>query len=78
MSLADIRLLARWCPACRWREPGLRRLSGTGEGVPGYGPFRRVAGESCRATGLGLYAVASEYPLPGAPADRLVVALRLL
>ena len=34
MSLADIRLLARWCPACRRREPGLRRSRGTGEGVP--------------------------------------------
>src|SRR5437899_1126711 len=38
MSLADIRLLARWCPAYRWREPGLRRPSGTGEGVSGYCP----------------------------------------
>src|SRR5258708_12425209 len=26
MSLADTRLLARWCPACRRRKPG-RRLS---------------------------------------------------
>src|SRR5690242_2133536 len=34
MSLADIRLLARWCPACRRREPGLRLPDGTGEGAP--------------------------------------------
>src|SRR5689334_9220200 len=33
MSLADIRLLARWCPACRRREPGLRLPHGTGEGA---------------------------------------------
>jgi hypothetical protein len=32
MSLADIRLLARWCPACRRREPGLRLSRGTWEG----------------------------------------------
>ena len=31
-SLAGARLLVRWCPACRWREPGLRLLHGTGEG----------------------------------------------
>ena len=34
MSLADIRLLARRCPACRRREPGLRLPRGTGEGAP--------------------------------------------
>jgi hypothetical protein len=28
MSLADTRLLARRCPACRWREPGLRLACG--------------------------------------------------
>jgi len=32
MSLADTRLLARWCPACRRREPGLRLSRGTWEG----------------------------------------------
>jgi len=26
--------LARWCPAQRWREPGLRLSCGTWEGVP--------------------------------------------
>ena len=35
MSLAGVRLLARRCPACRRREPGLRRSRGTGEGAPG-------------------------------------------
>jgi hypothetical protein len=29
MSLADTRLLARWCPAYRRREPGLLLLHGT-------------------------------------------------
>lgn len=33
MSLAGARLLARRCPACRRREPGLRLLHGTWEGV---------------------------------------------
>jgi len=33
MSLADVRSLARWCPACRRREPGLRLSHGTGEGA---------------------------------------------
>src|ERR1017187_1958955 len=44
MSLADIRLLARWCPACRRREPGLRLPHGTGEGASRYWPvpFRAV------------------------------------
>jgi hypothetical protein len=32
MSLAGARLLARWCPAWRWRESGLRLLHGTWEG----------------------------------------------
>jgi len=37
MSLADTRLLARWCPAYRRREPGLRLLCGTWEGRPRHG-----------------------------------------
>jgi hypothetical protein len=32
MSLAGARLLARWCPAWRRRESGLRLLHGTWEG----------------------------------------------
>ncbi len=42
------RLLARWCPACRRREPGLRLPCGTGEGVPGHALFVR-AGERERS-----------------------------
>ena len=37
-------MLARWCPAQRWREPGLRLLCGTVEGVPGYCRLRPLAG----------------------------------
>ena len=33
MSLAGARLLARWCPAQRWREPDLRLSCGTWEGA---------------------------------------------
>jgi hypothetical protein len=51
-SLAGARLLARWCPAWRRREPGLRLSRGTWEGgrrycapVPGKGR----AGERERA-----------------------------
>jgi hypothetical protein len=40
MSLAGVRLLARRCPACRRREPGLRLPRGTGEGVSRYCPAR--------------------------------------
>src|SRR5215208_6360663 len=43
MSLAGARLLARWCPAWRRRESGLRRLHGTWEGVPRH----------CRPVGWG-------------------------
>jgi hypothetical protein len=34
MSLAGARRLARRCPACRRREPGLLLLYGTWEGAP--------------------------------------------
>src|SRR2546421_2187897 len=37
MSLADTRLLARRCPACRRREPGLQLSRGTWEGQPRHG-----------------------------------------
>ena len=36
MSLAGVRVLARRCPACRRREPGLLLLHGTWEGMPRY------------------------------------------
>jgi hypothetical protein len=43
MSLADIRLLARCCPACRRREPGLRLPRGTRRRVLILaGPVRRA------------------------------------
>ena len=44
MSLAGARLLARWCPACRRREPGLRLPRGTGEGVSRYCPAAEAGG----------------------------------
>src|SRR6266540_1882240 len=43
MSLAGTRLLARWSPACRRREPGLRLLRRTWEGRPRH----------CRLQGCG-------------------------
>jgi hypothetical protein len=58
MSLADIRLLARWCPACRRREPGLRLPYGTGEGasrhwpVPVLGPSGREVPKRMNRKGL--------------------------
>jgi hypothetical protein len=53
MSLAGARLLARWCPAWRRRESGLRLLHGTWEGGcrhrrPGAG--RRRGQEGARRT----------------------------
>jgi hypothetical protein len=48
MSLADTRLLARRCPACRRREPDLRLSRGTWEGRPRYCyPFGRVCEREC-------------------------------
>ena len=47
MSLAGVRLLARRCPACRRREPGLRLPCGTGEGVPGYALVVRPGEREC-------------------------------
>ncbi len=41
MSLAGARVLARWCPACRRREPGLRLRHGTWEGRCRYRPPSR-------------------------------------
>jgi hypothetical protein len=47
MSLAGARLLARWCPACRRREPGPWLLYETWEGVCRY----RVRCLSCQGGG---------------------------
>src|SRR5258708_9043933 len=74
MSLADTRLLARWCPAQRWREPDLRLSCGTWEGASRYSPASvgRAGGSSSSvlsARGRG--------PSRGAQADRFVVAVRL-
>src|SRR5436309_14077102 len=44
MSLADTRLLARRCPACRRREPGLRLSRGTWEGWPRHCTYCEWAG----------------------------------
>jgi len=45
MSLAGARLLARWCPAWRRREPDLRLLHGTWEGVSRHGRWDMPGGE---------------------------------
>src|SRR5258705_7339102 len=49
MSLAGARLLARWCPAWKRREPDLLLLHGTWEGVPRHCPTgprqRAIVGE---------------------------------
>src|SRR6185295_12721681 len=53
--LAETRLLARWCPACRRREPGLRLSRGTWEGWPrycrptGWREGARASGGTCEA-----------------------------
>jgi hypothetical protein len=39
ISLAGVRLLARWCPAWRRREPDLRLRHGTWEGAPRHCPL---------------------------------------
>jgi len=74
MSLADTRLLARRCPASRWREPGLRLSCGTWEGVPGH----------CRCSGGERESPSRECPVgrqstvAGTPADRPVVVMKSL
>src|ERR1022692_802836 len=74
MSLAGARLLARRCPACRRREPGLRLPCGTGEGVCGYiWPDQAGDREQPRRPG----AARARAPSPDALADRLVVVMKL-
>src|SRR5258708_35804211 len=75
MSLADTRLLARRCPAQRWREPDLRLSCGTWEGAPRYS----AAGVG-RAAGSfsSVLSARGRVPSRGAQADRFVVAVRLL
>ncbi len=43
----EFRLLARWCPACRRREPDLRLPRGIGEGVPGHAPPEPAGDREC-------------------------------
>jgi len=75
MSLAGARLLARRCPACRRREPGLLLPCGTGEGVSGY----FLPGQAGEREYPKRPAAARDWvPSPDALADRLVVVTRLL
>jgi hypothetical protein len=60
MSLAGTRLLARRCPACRWREPGLPLLHGTWEGGADTGAPVMVRGAE-RKSGSGRNRLAVEY-----------------
>ena len=77
MSLAGARLLARRCPACRRREPGLPRLHGTWEGGCRYWRFSHS--EECRKEERRAAETVSRLvPLRHLLADRLVVAGKLL
>jgi len=51
-SLAGARWRARWCPAWRRREPGLRLLHGTGEGRMRHCPFGFASGREGEARAL--------------------------
>src|SRR5664279_2529309 len=52
MSLAGARLLARWCPACRRRESGLRLPYGTWEGGRGNCPWHGFVVSGARGRAL--------------------------
>jgi hypothetical protein len=75
MSLAGARVLARWCPACRRREPDLRHLRGTWEGRPRHccpwWGWREGVSRGRRTVGI-------EYRRVGVLADRLVVVVKFL
>jgi hypothetical protein len=74
MSLAGARLLARWCPAFRRREPGLRLLHGTWEGGWRYFlPAAEVDGGRVRGSASTADTGDVEYRRGTALADRLVV-----
>ncbi len=51
MSLAATRLLARRCPACRRREPGLRLSRRTWEGWPRHGRCGQLAARGSVSSG---------------------------
>jgi hypothetical protein len=75
MSLAGARLLARWCPACRRREPDLLLSHGTGEGVPRHClPCQGGREGVSQATET----ARDRVPVRGALADRFVVVRKLL
>src|SRR5215831_3069693 len=74
MSLAGARRLARWCPAWRRREPGLRLPRGTWEGARRY--CRAVLGvragpgwrEGARSSGMTREALSTDAACAGGPA----------
>jgi hypothetical protein len=74
MSLAETRLLARWCPAWRRREPGLRLSCGTWESAPRY-CLPGEGGERETPKRLKREGLSTD---PGAQADRPVVAVKPL
>jgi hypothetical protein len=78
MSLAGARLLARWCPAWRRREPGLRLLHGTWEGGRRHGCPCSVVGEVARGSAPGGRNREALSTVAGPLADRLVVAVKSL
>jgi hypothetical protein len=67
--------LARWCPACRRRESGLRLPYGTGEGMPRY-CAAVLAGE--REHPKWRIPRGVQVPMRGVLTDRLVVVMKPL
>src|SRR5258707_15655573 len=69
MSLADTRLLARRCPACRWREPGLRLACGTwGRRVLTLRPARARGARGSAPSGRNRKALSTVAARAGGPA----------
>jgi hypothetical protein len=60
-SLAGARFLARWCPAWRRREPGLRLSRGTWEGLSRHSHPRRGSAGGDRERGKRLQPQGAEY-----------------
>jgi hypothetical protein len=70
--------LARWCPAFRWREPGLRLLHGTWEGGCRYClPAAEVDGGRREGARFTADTGGVEYRRGTVLADRLVVVGKL-
>jgi len=76
MSLADTRVLARRCPACRRREPGLLLPHGTWEGWPRY--CRQVLWGGEREHVKRDRTVRRRVPSRGRHSDRLIVVMKPL